>query len=95
MMADMGLNEAFITSSGKATFLKDLLDVAFEAVGLDWRDYFDGEKVEVRPFLVFKPNLIEQICGWQAATIIPRIMENMVKHDQALLTKTLYLSEPQ
>lgn len=87
MMAGMGLNEDLIISSGKATFLKSLLDAAFETVGLDWRDYVDSEKDEMRPFLVGKPNRIESICGWKVTTPMPRVMEAMVKHDQALLTE--------
>lgn len=95
MMVGMGLNEDLIISSGKATFLKGLLDAAFETVGLDWRDYVDGEKDEVRPFLVGKPNRIEQICGWKVTTPMPHVMEAMVKYDQALLMQMPSHLEPQ
>jgi GDPmannose 4,6-dehydratase len=95
MMAGMGLNEDLIISSGKVTFLKGLLDAAFETVGLDWHDYVDGDKDEIRPFLVGNPNRIERICGWKVTTPMSRVMEAMVKHDQALLTQVPSHLEPQ
>jgi GDPmannose 4,6-dehydratase len=70
---------------GESHRVREFVELAFAAVGLDWRSY-----VEVDP-RYFRPTELEALCGdaekarrglgWQPRVSFPELVRMMVEHD--------------
>lgn len=85
--------EDYVISSGELHTVRELVEAAFSAVGLDYRDY-----VETSPeFFREKENIslrgdsrrIEKAIGWKPNRPFTEIVTEMVIHDLALLEATI------
>jgi GDPmannose 4,6-dehydratase len=76
----------FVIATGASHSIRDLLDVAFETVGLDWHDY-----VEVDP-RYFRPTEVDhlhgnaakarRVLGWQPRVQFKELIQMMVRADE-------------
>src|SRR6266446_6809973 len=81
----------FVLATGKTHSIRELLEVAFSAVGLDWRNY-----VEIDPKLI-RPAEVDVLCGnatkareklgWEPEVGFEELIKMMVKADLAQVHK--------
>lgn len=77
--------EDYVIATGEAHSVRELVESAFNAVGLNWQDYVKGDKRFLRPLDV--PSLIgdyskaEKELGWKPRTKFKELVELMVKED--------------
>src|SRR5207248_3666978 len=81
----------YVIATGKAHRVRDLVELAFAAAGLDWRRH-----VEVDP-RYFRPTEVDALCGgptkardvpgWKPRVSFPEIVTLMVEHDMELASR--------
>lgn len=75
----------FIIASGALHSVRDLAQIVFELVGLDWRDFVvvDPTLVTTRPSPVLHGRIdkIRRLTGWQPTTSFRQMLEEMVESD--------------
>lgn len=73
----------FVIGTGVAHTVRDLCRVAFEAVGLDWREHVKVDPALLRPGqptrLVASPAKAERLLGWKATTSFEALVRMMVE----------------
>ncbi len=73
----------FILSTGRTQSVERFADLAFEAVGLDFRDYLVQDPRFMRPAevdeLVGDPSKAKQMMGWEAETSFEELVRIMVE----------------
>jgi GDPmannose 4,6-dehydratase len=76
----------FVLASGEAHSVRDVLDVAFGYVGLDWREYtrYDPPPAHPSTPLVGDPSRIETEAGWRREKTFQSMIEEMVMEDLSL-----------
>ena len=79
--------EDYVVASGIATKVEEVLEIAFGAVGLDWREHTTVESPVGgdRPVLIGNPARARKVLGWSSQTTIRRMIEDMVAFDLSLL----------
>jgi GDPmannose 4,6-dehydratase len=79
----------FVLATGQSTSLKQFLDYAFGAVGLDWRNHVEVDQRFLRPSesgsLVGNPQKARDVLGWTAETPAWKLAQIMVEADLATL----------
>lgn len=74
----------YVIATGRMHSIKDLLDIAFESVGLDWHNYVEQDPKFLRPAevdrLLGDARKIKTL-GWYSTTSFPEMIEDMVQHD--------------
>ncbi|MEM9704159.1 MAG: GDP-mannose 4,6-dehydratase, partial [Planctomycetota bacterium] len=79
----------FVIATGVTHTIEDLLQVAFDRVGLDWRKHVKTDPAFERPTEVKNlrgdPSKVEQILGWKAQTDFQHLIELMVDADVAAI----------
>lgn len=79
----------FVISTGETHEVRELCDVAFARVGLDYRDYVKVDERFFRPaevdLLVGDSKKAETVLGWRPEVDFARLVEMMVDADMALL----------
>ncbi|MFN8375240.1 MAG: GDP-mannose 4,6-dehydratase [Anaerolineae bacterium] len=85
LMLQQDKPDDFVISTGKTHSVERLLDVAFGAVDLNWRDYVVQDPRFMRPaevdLLIGDPSKAKQILGWEPETTFEQLIEMMVKSD--------------
>jgi GDPmannose 4,6-dehydratase len=75
----------YVVATGVGATVRDFAQVAFEHVGLNFKDYVEVDKRYVRPTevdaLVGDPSKAEKILGWKAKTHWKALAELMVDAD--------------
>lgn len=75
----------YVIGSGEAHSVREILDVAFERVGLAWQDYVRTSDQFKRPtevdLLQADPTLAYTELGWRPKTTFKQLVEGMVDHD--------------
>jgi GDPmannose 4,6-dehydratase len=81
--------EDFVISTGETHSVQELLEIAFSAVGLDWRKY-----VEIDPKLI-RPAEVDLLCGdsskarkqlgWKPTVVFRQLIEMMIAADLKLV----------
>lgn len=75
----------FILATGKSHTVREFLQLAFETVGLDWRDYYRLDPRFARPAdpenLLGDPSHARNTLGWQAKTSLTELARMMVEKD--------------
>lgn len=76
----------FIFATGKLHSVEDILDIAFEYVGLNWKDYTDFEehlKTTVEPIaLVGNPAKAQRVLNWECRHSFSEIIQSLVSNEQ-------------
>lgn len=75
----------YVIGTGKAHTVEDILEIAFNEVGLNWKDYVVSDSGFVRareqnPFIA-NPRKINDILKWKAKTEFKDIIISMVRSD--------------
>jgi GDPmannose 4,6-dehydratase len=81
----------YVVSTGETHAVRELVDVAFSHVGLDWQDYVKVDERFYRPaevdLLIGDPTRAQQVLGWQARTSFVELVQMMVDADLALVAR--------
>lgn len=89
MMLQQKKPDNFVIATGKAHTIKELCQVAFEHVGLDYRDYVVVDPRFIRPTetgpLTGDYSRAEKILGWKPKVSFKELIEMMVDADLASL----------
>jgi GDPmannose 4,6-dehydratase len=83
----------YVVATGETHSIRECLDVAFGAVGLNWHDYVDVDPKYYRPaevdLLIGDPAKAKAKLGWEPATKFKALIELMVEADLRLLKDQL------
>lgn len=74
----------YVLASGEVRSVRDLLQEAFQAVGLDWRDFVLAEQSSdrmPRPCLQGNPQKARKHLGWKPQQSFSALIQEMVEHD--------------
>lgn len=81
----------YVIATGESHEVGEFAQLAFEAVGLDWRQYVVQDPKYMRPaevdMLLGDPRLARSLLGWVPSTTFAGLVEMMVKADLARLGK--------
>jgi len=84
--------EDFVIGSGRLTRLETFVAMAFNRVGLNWKDWVSIDPSFARPneprSLVADASKAKEKLGWQASTQVEELIEMMVDYDLELLQLT-------
>jgi GDPmannose 4,6-dehydratase len=76
-----------VIGTGESHSVRDFLDIAFEVVDRDWRDYVEIDPALYRPaevdYLQADPTRARELLGWQPRTSFAELVEEMVQADLA------------
>lgn len=85
-MLQLDSPEDFVIGSGRLEKLRRVVEVAFDLVGLDYRDYVETDPSFVRPTepmaLHADPSKAKRLLDWEARTTMPEVIRKMVEHDR-------------
>jgi len=77
----------YVVATGESHSVRELLDVAFETVGLDWREHVEIDKRYFRPtevdHLMGSPAKAKRILKWEPKVQFKELIEMMVRADVA------------
>jgi len=75
----------YVIATGQTWSVKDCIQIAFETVGLNWRDYVETDQKLLRPaevdVLVGDASKAKKILGWQPKTSFEQMIKIMVEAD--------------
>jgi GDPmannose 4,6-dehydratase len=75
--------EDLVIATGQTNTLEDFVRVSFEALGMDWRNHVQRDESLVRPtdlsVSTADPSKAKSKLGWQARTLMPEIVERMIR----------------
>ena len=79
----------YVVATGTTHTVRRFCELAFEAAGLDYRDYVVQDERFFRPaevdLLVGDPSKAKAVLGWQPETTFEELVQRMVESDLALL----------
>ena len=91
MMLQQDRPEDYVIASGTTHAIRELCEVAFGYVGLDWRDYVVQDPRFYRPaevdLLVGDPSKAKRMLGWEPTVSFEGLVKMMVDADLALLRR--------
>lgn len=77
----------YVVATGKAHSIRELLDVAFTRIGLNWSDYVVQDERFMRPaevdILLGDSTKARELLGWEPEYSFEKLIEEMVEHDFA------------
>jgi GDPmannose 4,6-dehydratase len=78
----------YIVATGEAHSVRELVEVAFAAVGLNWRDHVEIDRRYFRPTEVDAlrgdPTKARHVLGWEPRITFSELVKMMVEHDVGL-----------
>jgi GDPmannose 4,6-dehydratase len=81
--------EDFVIATGQAHSVEDLVNIAFQCVGLDWKKYVVQDPTLIRPaevdLLIGDNSKARRVLGWQPKMSFSQLIHRMVEHDLARL----------
>jgi GDPmannose 4,6-dehydratase len=90
LMLQANIPGDYVIATGTAYTVQDFVELAFDHVGLDWRDHVRFDPRYVRPTevdsLIGNAAKAEADLGWKARTLTPELVKMMVEadHERAL-----------
>jgi GDPmannose 4,6-dehydratase len=85
LMLQQDKPDDFVIASGKSHRVRDLLEIAFGVVGLDWHDYVEFDARYLRPtevdLLQGDSSKARQLLGWEPKVNFEQLIRMMVEHD--------------
>lgn len=79
----------YVVATGETHSVRELCQIAFRCVGLDWEEHVEVDPQFIRPaevdVLVGDPSKAERVLGWRRAVDFQGLIERMVEADLALL----------
>lgn len=81
----------YVVATGKGASVREFAEVAFNHVGLNWKDHVELDKRYLRPTevnaLIGDASKAEKVLGWKAKTDWKALAKLMVEADLELVTK--------
>lgn len=91
MMLQHSVADDFVLATGQSKTIRDLLQVAFSHVGLNWQDHVKVDDRFKRPAdpqaLLGNPSKAKSQLGWEPEVTFEQLIHLMVDHDQKLVAK--------
>ena len=85
LMMQQDKPDDFVIGTGEAHSVRDLLEVAFSYVGLDWEEYVEIDPKFYRPsevnYLLADASKAKGVLGWEAKTSFNELVKKMVEFD--------------
>jgi GDPmannose 4,6-dehydratase len=89
MMLQQDKPDDYVVATGQTHTVKRLVELAFSAVGLDWKKYVEIDPALVRPaevdLLIGDPSKARAVLGWKPEVTFEQLVERMVQADLARL----------
>jgi GDPmannose 4,6-dehydratase len=89
LMLQQDKPDDYVVATGETHTVKRLVELAFGAVGLDWKKYVEIDPSLVRPaevdLLIGDPSKARAILGWKPEVTFEKLVERMVQADLARL----------
>ncbi|MBY0456187.1 MAG: GDP-mannose 4,6-dehydratase [Gemmataceae bacterium] len=89
LMLQQDTPDDYVVATNKTHTVQRLVEVAFEAAGLDWKKHVVTDPSLVRPaevdLLIGDPKKAKERLGWQPEVTFEQLVERMVKADLARL----------
>jgi GDPmannose 4,6-dehydratase len=89
MMLQQPTADDFVIATGETHTVRELCEVAFARVGLDWRKHVVVDSAHVRPAevdtLIGDARKAHRVLGWEPKVTFQHLIEMMVDHDLAEL----------
>ncbi|MHB1703229.1 MAG: GDP-mannose 4,6-dehydratase [bacterium] len=77
--------EDFVIATGRTTSVRDMCEIAFDYLGLNYEDYVVIDKELFRPaeveILIGNPSKAEKYLGWKSRTTLEEMIKEMVEAD--------------
>jgi GDPmannose 4,6-dehydratase len=91
MMLQQDKPDDYVVATGETHTVTRLLEVAFDCVDLNWKDYVVQDERFMRPaevdLLVGDPGKAREVLGWEPTVSFEQLVEMMVKADLEQLKK--------
>lgn len=85
MMLQQDDPQDFVLATGETHTVREFVEIAFEAVGLDWREHVELDEALLRPaevdILKGDPTKASEVLGWRPRTTFRELVELMVEVD--------------
>lgn len=82
-MLQLDAPQDFVIATGETNLLQSFVAVAFECLGLDWRNHVDHDETLRRPTDIrvgrADPSLAARVLGWRATLKMDGVVRQMVK----------------
>ena len=89
LMLQQDKPDDYVVATGQTHTVQKLVELAFQAVDLDWQKYVKLDPALVRPaevdLLIGDPAKAKRVLGWQPEVSFEQLVERMVKADLARL----------
>lgn len=89
LMLQQDTPDDYVIATNKTHSIERLLDVAFDVVGLNWRDYTVQDPAFMRPaevdLLIGNPEKAGRVLGWEPQVSFEQLIQMMVEADLKLL----------
>jgi GDPmannose 4,6-dehydratase len=76
----------YVIATGRSRSLEDFVRIAFQELGLDWREHVAADKTLLRPTDIREgranPRKAEQELGWKAAFQLEDVVREMIRAEQ-------------
>ena len=93
LMLQQDAPDDYVVATGETHEVRELCEIAFQVVGLDYRDYVVLDERFLRPaevdLLVGDPGKAEKTLGWQRDVEFPQLVEMMVESDVELYRRMM------
>jgi GDPmannose 4,6-dehydratase len=87
----------YVVATGESHTVRELVEIAFREVGLDWEEYVRIDPRYYRPtevdFLQGDPSKAMRVLGWQPRMSFHELVSTMVRHDVELARQERTLAE--
>jgi GDPmannose 4,6-dehydratase len=91
LMLQQDKPDNFVVATGEMHSIRELLEVAFQAVSLNYEDYVKIDPCFIRPadveLLIGDPTKAKQQLGWEPKVKFNQLIEMMVENDLKLIKK--------
>jgi GDPmannose 4,6-dehydratase len=89
LMLQQDKADDYVVATGETHTVRKLVELAFQAAGLDWQKYVKIDQALVRPaevdLLIGDPAKAKRVLGWKPEVSFEQLVERMVKADLARL----------
>ncbi len=93
LMLQQPVPDDYVVGTGETHSVRELCEIAFAHVGLDWRDYVVQDPRYMRPaevdLLVADPSKARRVLGWEPIVSFEELVKMMVDADLALLKEEM------
>src|SRR5580658_3850330 len=93
LMLQQDKPDDFVVSTGETHSVRELCEIAFAAVGLDWEEHVVLDERFLRPaevdLLVGGPTKAHEVLGWHREVDFPGLVTMMVNADMELVRRTI------